>query len=410
MSQGRTPTPPGIFVWRHRGWLPLRGTSQQQERRNSGFVAASAEHRPGTSVFQFTDTSVRLKSGRPARCTLVAFVDDHFILGHPQVSRRLAALLECRNEYNEPFRPLALGALEPALGLEFRLNLTPLCVTLSISQGDYGRLWTGRFSALIVDKLGKRLEHTDTPGYAPGRMKCPSGGGILSAVARSNVSAAYWAARHSVVELLEPLNYLSTMLGDKAWSLQSDAGVMHAYAYWAKLLDTGEFHLDLRITREDALTRELWVNHYSDVDHASDYLRKSTRGSIALIESPTGQTRALLDAGCKQQPSVATSSAESETKALSDCVQDIAGVEHPTDDERDLIRRSADRVKALCTTTTRIAYPLDDLLKCVTLGRAQLRYGRLYVDATAAKAIAETGESRAFAYMKKSQAVDLLWL
>ena len=118
-----------------------------EERRNAGFVATGAEHRHGTSVFQFSDPTVHLKSGRPARCTLVAFVDDHFILGHPQVSRRLAALLEGRNEYKEPFRPLALGALEPALGLEFRFNLTSLCVTLSITQktmdacgrGDLGR-------------------------------------------------------------------------------------------------------------------------------------------------------------------------------------------------------------------------------------------------------------------------------
>ena len=198
--------------------------------------------------------------------------------------------------------------------------------------------------------------------------------------------------------------------GRLVWSIQSDAGLIHAYGYWATLLDTNQFHPDTRIGREDARNGELWIDHYSDADHASDYLRKSTGVSVALLESPTGQSRVLLDAGCEQQPSVAKSPGESETKALSDNVQDIAGVSHPTEDERDLIMRSADRVKALCTTTTRIAYPLNDLLKWLTKGRAQLRYGRMLVDATVCKAVAESGESRAIAYVKKTQAVDLLWL
>ena len=38
-----------------------------EDRRNKGFVSTGAKHRHGTSVFLFTDTSIVLASGRPAR-------------------------------------------------------------------------------------------------------------------------------------------------------------------------------------------------------------------------------------------------------------------------------------------------------------------------------------------------------
>ena len=117
---------------------------RHEDRRNNNFVSTGAKHRHGTSVFLYTDPSVVIASGRPARCTLVAFVDDHFIIGHPQAARRLSAMLEKLNEYKEPFRALTLGAVEAALGLELVLNLTPLCATLALRQLDYGRLWVGR--------------------------------------------------------------------------------------------------------------------------------------------------------------------------------------------------------------------------------------------------------------------------
>ena len=67
-----------------------------EERRNRCFVDAGATHRSGTSVFQFTDPSVRFQSGRPARCTLVAFVDDHFSMERPKAPLRLSAILESK--------------------------------------------------------------------------------------------------------------------------------------------------------------------------------------------------------------------------------------------------------------------------------------------------------------------------
>ena len=97
-------------------------------------------------------------------------------------------------------------------------------------------------------------------------------------------------------------------------------------------------------------------------------------------------------------------------KALSDSIQDITGVEHPTVEEQELIDRSPDQAKALCLTMTRIVYPLDDLLKCLTRDRTQLQFGRVFVDATVWKAVAESGESKAMSYIRKTQAVDPLWL
>ena len=65
------------------------------------------------------------------------------------------------------------------------------------------------------------------------------------------------------MELLEPLNYLSTMLGE-AWSIHSDAGLIHAYEYWVMLLDTNKCHLDLRIALEDARNGEVWPHDPRD--------------------------------------------------------------------------------------------------------------------------------------------------
>ena len=64
---------------------------------------------------------------------------------------------------------------------------------------------------------------------------------------KSYVSAAYWVARHSLVEFLELVNlykitwYSSTKLGG-AWSLRSDAGFIDAHGYWVMLLDTNRYH------------------------------------------------------------------------------------------------------------------------------------------------------------------------
>ena len=159
-----------------------------EKRRNSDFVQVGAEHRSGTSVFLYTDQNVQLKSGRPAACMLVAFVDDHFILGRPQASRNICKRLEGRAEYKE--RSLTLGAIEPAFGIEVTLTIAPLYTELRVSQGDYGRLWVGRFKEIVNGRLSKRPPNKKLLGFQAVRMKAPGGNGVLGDVARSYISAA----------------------------------------------------------------------------------------------------------------------------------------------------------------------------------------------------------------------------
>ena len=90
-----------------------------EQRRNLDFVQDGVEHRIGASVFRHTDKATLLKSGRPAARTLVTFVDDHIILGHFRSNRNFSKRFEGKAGYKEPFRPIALGAIEPLLGIEF---------------------------------------------------------------------------------------------------------------------------------------------------------------------------------------------------------------------------------------------------------------------------------------------------
>ena len=85
-------------------------------------------------------------------------------------------------------------------------------------------------------------------------------------------------------------------------------------------------------------------------------------------------------------------------------------MEHPTPEWKELAERTPDQVKAMSTTLTSMSYPLDDLLRWLTRDRVSFQYGRIYVDASVCKSVAESGESKAMQYIKKTQAVDMLWL
>ena len=113
---------------------------------------------------------------------------------------------------------------------------------------------------MLSSNYGKRLTHAITPGYSPGRLRAPGGGGLRGEVARSYISAAYWAARNSLVELLEPLNHLSCLVGAE-WSLNADQGLIHAYGYLMKCPDEGRATLELRIHRDDVREKGLYLNH-----------------------------------------------------------------------------------------------------------------------------------------------------
>ena len=209
--------------------------------------------------------------------------------------------------------------------------------------------------------------------------------------------------------MLEPLNFLSCQVGPD-WSLAADSGLIHVYGFWLRVIDNGCECLELRIHLDDVKARLLCLNEYSDADHASELRRKSTGGAIGIVESSSGKSRALLDAGCKTQPSVSRSSGESESTALHELVVDLAGENRPTKLQRELVDRSADRAKALANAVARVACPLNDLAAWLGAERFTFSTGRVYVDATVCQAVAASGESKALAHIAKSQAVDLLWL
>ena len=107
-----------------------------------------------------------------------------------------------------------------------------------------------------------------------------------------------WVARNNLIELLEPKNYLMTNLGDE-WSVHADQGLIHAYEYWSSCLDSDHLHLELKVDRRDVLGKKLRQNFFSDADHATEFSRKSTCGSAAMIQGD--YSRGLIDFGCKQQ-------------------------------------------------------------------------------------------------------------
>ena len=148
-------------------------------------------------------------------------------------------------------------------------------------------------------------------------------------------------------------------------------------------LDENRGTLELRIHRDDVRAKALCLNHYSDsdADHASEIRRKSTGGAIAIIESSTGKSRAMLDAGCKTQPSVARSSGESETTALHELAIDLADETRPTPLQREVVDRTPERKKALANTVAIVAYPVDQLVAWLSKGRCEFNFGRLFVDA-----------------------------
>ena len=380
-----------------------------EARRNTDFATAGAVQRPNTSVFRYRHSTKLLPSGKPAECSLGAFIDDHIPVGHPDACQELVARLTSNRDYGPGFRILQHEAPEVALGLELTLVRTPLYVQLVFSQTAYGVLWVGRFTDMIASKLNKKkLLRKNTPAYAPGRTRHPGADGILGDVARSYISAAMFCARHSIVEMLEPLNHMMTLVGPD-WSLTADSALIHTYGYWAMLLDHGDTGLALTIGHEDVRQKKNKYNFYCDSDHASEYARKSTSGAAGIYEGGN-HSRALSDCGCKQQPSVARSSGESESGAVDQLAKSIVGLDEPTQLELEMINRCADKAKAAANCCARVGYPVIDLIEWLTKNRTTIVVDTLYLDASVAVSVCTSGESKLLGYIKKTQAVDLLWL
>ena len=76
--------------------------------------------------------------------------------------------------------------------------------------------------------------------------------------------------------------------------------------------------------------------------------------------------------------------------------------------EYELIMRSADRIKAAAVVCQRTAYPGQELLWWICENRnIDILVDNLMIDASVAKSIAISGESKALSFVKKTMAVDL---
>ena len=75
-----------------------------------------------------------------------------------------------------------------------------------------------------------------------------------------------------------------------------------------------------------------------------------------------------------------------------------------------MIMRCADKTKAAANVCARVCYPLLDLLEFLQEKRKTITIDTLYLDASVAVAVCISGESKFLSYIKKTQAVDLLWL
>jgi hypothetical protein len=237
--------------------------------------------------------------------------------------------------------------------------------------------------------------------------------GAFADQSRKFISAAAYAARHSMAEMLEPINWLSRYVND--WHSNADAGLIQVYAYWWECIQNDNVTLTMTIDRDDAVRRRIGLSFYCDSDHASELSRKSTGASAALLQGPN--TTALLDYSSKAQPSVSRSSGEAESGGLHELVQSLSS-QPLTKIERELIEASADKVKQAGITCQRSAYPLMHLVEflCKDLSnderrtRAEIKANGIYVDASVAISAATRGESEVFGLISKTQAVDLLFL
>ena len=172
------------------------------------------------------------------------------------------------------------------MGLDIIIDCgSPLYMQVWITQKDYGILWVGRFRQTLQAAVGSdKLRSHITPGHQPSRMRAPNisaGGSIFASSCRSYISAAAYAARHTMPEMLEALGRMSRHVNE--WSVDHDASLMHSFGYWKGAIERDDVYLILRVTKEDSIRNNLSIDIYSDADHASDFSRRSTpQGQTAL--------------------------------------------------------------------------------------------------------------------------------
>ena len=169
-------------------------------------------------------------------------------------------------------------ALAHVVGLDLIIDAgCPLYMQTIITQKDYGTLWVGRFRQTPQAAFGSdKLRSQTTPGHQPSRMRAPctsNASSIFGTTCRSYISAAAYAARHTLQEMMESLGWMPRYVNE--WSVDDDTSLTHLFAYWKGIIERGDVYLVLRVTREDGTRNARAIEIYSDADHASDFTRRS---------------------------------------------------------------------------------------------------------------------------------------
>ena len=140
------------------------------------------------------------------------------------------------------------------VGLDIGIEAgSPLYLSVIFGQKSYGSMWVGRFRETLKRATGSdKLRAQQPPGHAPSRMRAPPpspSGSIFGTSCRSFISAAAYAARHSIPEMIEGLGWLSRYVND--WTVDQDTGIIHIFGYRKAILDRDDVYLVMTVTKAD---------------------------------------------------------------------------------------------------------------------------------------------------------------
>ena len=356
-----------------------RAVFSYEQGRDERILSTGAQRVKGTRcVFKYTDSQ-----GHSA--FLGVFIDDALLVGHEEAVAELLAKLQNKRADGTPLfvfkKPPELALTAHVLGVDIRLELREDHAAAYLSAANFVKYWTTKFET----KHGVRLKSVRSPSTPP-QPKSPSTGQYAES-ARSVVMAAYWHARMCAPAMIQPCCSLARRFED--WSYDEDRRLLHALAYWR---DHAHDELELKVGYNDSYSLKI----YCDSDHASDpFSRRSTTGSAMLLTG--NMTRAILDDICKQQPRIARSSGDAESRGIDETVRALV----------DTADELTDMTHATSYALANKGVPLVEMLEDLGF---QLSEKVILVDANVALISVCRGHSKLMRYLSKTQGVDLGWL
>ena len=361
------------------GYGLKRAVFAYEAGRDERILSTGAERVRGTRcVFKY-----RTKEGYEAFSGF--FIDDAFLIGHETAVTEFLEKLENKRADGTPLftfkEPPALTDKCHCLGNDVRLELHEDYGSAYLSATDYVKYWTEKFERAH----GVHLKSVKAPSTAPA-CGAPCKGAYADS-ARSIVMAAYWHARMCAPGMLQPCSALARRFTD--WTNDEDRRLLHLLAYW-KHHATDE--LELRFGYDE----EYDFHVYNDSDYASDpFTRRSTTGAVIMLSGDL--TRANLDNVCKQQPRIARSSGDAETRGIDQTLHELLG----------LAEEHTDITHATSYVLAKTGVPMLEMLEDLGF---RIRNKTIFTDAAVALTATTRGHSKIMKYLSKTGGVDLGWL